>query len=156
MRVTALSERFGGGEITLVGDRGMLKSRELEMRPITVRLESRTRGHALVVMLATMLARHLATCWRDLDLTVEEGLAALTELCATDVWVRGNLAFTTVPRPRPSTQALLSAAGTELPATVPKRTGAPPATRRKLPAQRPKRTARKPSVDTNASATAEP
>jgi transposase len=32
------------------------KTALLEMRPITVRLESRTRGHALVVMLGRMSA----------------------------------------------------------------------------------------------------
>ena len=38
----------------------------LEMRPIHVRLESRTRGHAFVVMLA--ITQALAKYWRHLDL----------------------------------------------------------------------------------------
>jgi len=59
------------------------KTTLLEARPIYVHLESRTRGHLLVVMLAYLLARELARCWRDLDLTVEEGLDELKSLCTT-------------------------------------------------------------------------
>ena len=129
-----------------------------EMRPVYVRLESRTRGHALVVMLAYMLARSLGDCWRALDLTVEEGLEELKELCTTRVWVRGRLAFTAVPQPRDSTQALLAAAGIDLSAMLPRagRLGAAANTRRKLPSQRRERRSRKATVDTNGSSTAEP
>jgi hypothetical protein len=134
------------------------KTTLLEMRPIYVRLESRTHGHALVVMLAYMVARCLADCWRALDVTVEEALQELKELSTTHVWVRGQPAFTTVPQPRASTQALLSAAGIDLPAMLPaaRRPGPGPDTRRKLPPQRRKRRTRKPAVDTNGSATAKP
>jgi len=134
------------------------KTALLEMRPIYVRLESRTRGHALVVMLACMLARRLADCWRGLDVTVEEGLEELKELCSTQVWVRGQPAFTTLPQPRSSTQALLSAAGIDLPALLPalERTAPGPDTRRKLPAQRRTRRKRKAPVDTNGRSTAKP
>ncbi len=75
------------------------KTALLEMRPVYVRLESRTRGHALVVMPAYLLARRLADCWRGLDVTVEEGLSELKELCMTQVWVRGKPAFSTLPVP---------------------------------------------------------
>lgn len=135
------------------------KTALLEMRPIYVRLESRTRGHALVVMLAYMLARRLAECWRGLDVTVEEGLEELKELCSTQVWVRGQPAFTTLPRPRSSTQALLTAAGIDLPALLPpslERTAPGPNTRKKLPAQRRTRRRRKAPVDTNVRPTAGP
>ena len=134
------------------------KTALLEMRPVYVRLESRTRGHALVVMLAYMLARSLGDCWRALDLTVEEGLEELKELCTTQVWVRGRLAFTAVPQPRDSTQALLAAAGIDLSAMLPRagRLGAAANTRRKLPSQRRERRSRKATVDTNGSSTAEP
>ena len=134
------------------------KTALLEMRPLSVRLESRRRGHALVVMLATMQARSLGDCWRALDATVEEGLQELKELCTAQVWVRGRLAFTAVPQPRESTQALLSAAGIDLPAMLPaaRRAGPGANTRRKLPSQRRTRPSRKAAVDTNGSATAKP
>ena len=50
------------------------KTVHLEMRPIYVRRESRTRGHAFVVMLAYTLIKELAIRWQPLDLTVKEGI----------------------------------------------------------------------------------
>src|ERR1700751_3847513 len=57
------------------------KTVELEMRPIYVQLENSTRGHALVVMLASRLVHELARRWQTLDLTVQEGLKKLSTLC---------------------------------------------------------------------------
>ncbi|MEW5980722.1 MAG: IS1634 family transposase, partial [Acidobacteriota bacterium] len=62
----------------------------LEARPFFVRLEKRTRGHLLVVMLAYLLVQELASCWHDLELTVEEGLGELKSLCTTRVTVKGQ------------------------------------------------------------------
>lgn len=53
------------------------KTVQLEMRPIYVRLASRTRGHALVVMLAYRIIKELAQYWHALDVTVAEGLKEL-------------------------------------------------------------------------------
>ena len=61
------------------------KTGHLELRPIHVRLERRTRGHAFVVMLAYRLVMELARRWRSLDVTVEEGLHSLATLCAVEV-----------------------------------------------------------------------
>lgn len=107
-------------------------------------------------MLAYRLARSLADCWRGLDLTVEEGLDELNELCVTDLHVRGELAFSAMPLPRASPQALLAAAGVVLPAALPGRTGNGADTRRKLQTRRRPRRNRKATVDTNGSATAAP
>ena len=57
------------------------KTVHLEVRPIFLRLEARTRAHAFVVMLAYQIIRYLASCWHAFDVTVEEGLHALTTLC---------------------------------------------------------------------------
>ena len=46
------------------------KTVELELRPINVRLESRTRGHVFVVMLAYKIVQELAKRWQAIDLTV--------------------------------------------------------------------------------------
>ncbi len=61
------------------------KTVHLEVRPIFLRLEERTRAHALVVMLAYQIIRYLASCWSAFDVTVEEGLQALTTLCLIEV-----------------------------------------------------------------------
>jgi len=82
----------------------------------------------------------------------------LKELGTTHVWVRGQLAFTTVPQPRASTQALLSAAGIDLLAMLPaaRRAAPGPNTRRKLPSRRRTRRPPKTAVDTKGSATTNP
>jgi hypothetical protein len=111
------------------------KTTLLEARPIHVCLESRTRGHLLVVMLAYLLVQELATCWRDLDLTVEEGLAELKSLCTTQVTVKGRSVLHNIPKPRPSVQRLLDAAGVTLPHSLVDR-GVQVSTRKKLTQQR--------------------
>src|SRR5215470_9503758 len=57
------------------------KTVPLEVRPIFLRLAERTRAHAFVVRLAYQIIQYLALCWSPLDVTVEEGLHALTTLC---------------------------------------------------------------------------
>src|SRR5262249_14609099 len=52
------------------------KTAHLEVRPIFLRLEARTRAHAFVVMLAYQIIQYLTACWSALDCTVEEGLQA--------------------------------------------------------------------------------
>jgi transposase len=46
------------------------KTAHLEVRPIFLRREERTRAHALVVMLAYQIIRYLASCWSAFDVTV--------------------------------------------------------------------------------------
>lgn len=95
-----------------------MKTTHLEMRPIYLRSADRTRAHALVVMLSYLLRRHLAECWRELDVTVEEGLAELSSLCAVTVEFRGRR-IQQIPRPRVSVASLLAAAGVTLPQLFP-------------------------------------
>jgi transposase len=111
------------------------KTTFLEARPIHVCLESRTRGHLLVVMLAYLLVQELARCWRDLDLTVEEGLDELKSLCTTQVVVQGRSVLHNIPRPRASIQRLLDATGVTLPKSIADR-GVRVSTRKKLTEQR--------------------
>ena len=54
-----------------------LKTGLLELRPIFLRKEGRTRGHALVCLLALKLARELDRRMAPLGLTVEDGLERL-------------------------------------------------------------------------------
>jgi transposase len=111
------------------------KTTLLEARPIYVCLESRTRGHLLVVMLAYLLVQELAQCWRDLDLTVEEGLDELKSLCTTQVVIKGRAVLHNIPQPRTSIQCLLNAAHVTLPNSIADR-GVCVSTRKKLAAER--------------------
>jgi hypothetical protein len=95
------------------------KTLELELRPVHVRLASRTRGHVFVVMLAYRIARELARCWSDLDIRVQEGLDELSQLCSTDIIEGARVLCHTVPEPRERMQVLLQAAGVQLPTALP-------------------------------------
>jgi transposase len=91
------------------------KTVELEMRPIHVRLESSTRGHALVVMLAHRLIQELQQCWAGENLTVEEGIKQLSSLCVTEVIVNGTVKDQLVPEPRTQVKKLIELAKVQMP-----------------------------------------
>jgi transposase len=111
------------------------KTVELEMRPINVRLESRTRGHAFVVMMAYWIVKELSSLWVGLDVTVEEGLKELDALCSTEVSISDGGSFHRIPQPRELSQQLLDAANVRLPAALPSK-GIIVATKKKLPSRR--------------------
>jgi hypothetical protein len=111
------------------------KTVHLEARPVYVRRASRTRGHALVVMLAYTLVAELARCWQHLDVTVPEGIAALTTLCTSEVSLAGRASFQSIPEPSAAVAQLLSAAAVRLPLALPTR-GGRVTTKRKLPSRR--------------------
>ena len=94
------------------------KTAHLQMRPIYVRRESRTRGHALVVMLAYRLIQELAARWCQLDLTVQEGIDQLASLCLIEVCVNGKVPFSKIPQPSADVQTLLNKARVTLPCAL--------------------------------------
>jgi hypothetical protein len=109
----------------------------LEMRPINVRLESRTRGHALVVMLAYRIVQELADCWRSRDTTVQEAIDGLSSLCATTLRLDGEVHCQTVPKPRRDLAELIELAGVRMPEAIPARK-VHVSTRKKLTSRRKK------------------
>lgn len=111
------------------------KTGQLEMRPVYVRRESSTRGHALVVMLAYKIVRHLQRVWVDLDLTVEEGLRELSALCSVEVVVKGQASCHRIPTPRALSAQLLKSLDIQLPEAFP-RLNVRVVTRKKLQTQR--------------------
>ncbi len=107
----------------------------LEMRPINVRLESRTRGHAFVVMMAYWIVKELSALWANLDVTVEEGLKELDTLCSTEVSIANGGCFHRIPEPRELSRQLLEAANVILPTALPSK-GIVVATNKKLTSRR--------------------
>ncbi len=107
------------------------KTVELEMRPVYVRLAVRTRGHAFVVMLGYRIMQELSRRWRNIDLTVSEGIEELSSLCATEIHVKGKSGCNKIPKPRQSVQKLFDAAEVTVPEVLPC-TGIRVATRKKL------------------------
>ena len=111
------------------------KTSHLEMRPVFVRKESRTRGHALVVMLAYRIEMELRRCWTSLNTTVAEGIAELSSLCMLEVTILGSPTINQIPAPRHSVQNLLNAADIEIPHALPY-TGTKVYTKKKLADER--------------------
>ena len=91
------------------------KTAHLEVRPIFLRLEARTRAHAFVVMLAYQIIQYLAACWSPFDLTVEEGLQALATLCLIEVAPPNAPSYHCIPTPRDAIAPLLHSADIKLP-----------------------------------------
>jgi hypothetical protein len=91
------------------------KTVHLEVRPIFLRLEARTRAHAFVVMLAYQIIRYLASCWSAFDVTVAEGLHALTTLCLVEVAPKNAPSYHCIPTPRDAIARLLHSADITLP-----------------------------------------
>ena len=91
----------------------------LEIRPHYVRKTTRTEGHVFVVMLAYKIIRHLAQCWKDIEVTIEEGVAELDSICLNTIETRGKASFKVIPRPRLLGRRLLEALDVQLPDIVP-------------------------------------
>jgi hypothetical protein len=94
------------------------KTVSLELRPLHVRLSSSTRGHVFVVMLAYMIIQELNRLWKDLDVTVEEGLTHLSTLTEMQIIFPDGLSLSRIPEPTSQNGVLLKAAGIHLPACL--------------------------------------
>jgi transposase len=94
------------------------KTGYLEVRPIFVRKETRTRGHLLITMLSYKLEQFLRKCWKDIDLTVEEGIKQLTNLSSVIIKVRSE-ELHRVPKPDKLSEQLLNAVQVKLPGALP-------------------------------------
>jgi Transposase DDE domain len=111
------------------------KTAHLEVRPIFLRREARTRAHALVVMLAYQIIRYLASCWSAFDVTVAEGLHALTTLCLVEVSPQNAASYHCIPTPRDAIAQLLHSADIKLPKAF-SLSGTRVSTKKKLPSER--------------------
>jgi Transposase DDE domain len=111
------------------------KTAHLEVRPIFLRLEARTRAHAFVVMLAYQIIQYLGACWSPFDLTVEEGLHALATLCLVEVVPQHAPSYHCIPTPRDAIASLLHSADIKLPKAF-SLSGTRVSTKKKLPSER--------------------
>jgi Transposase DDE domain len=111
------------------------KTAHLEVRPIFLRLEARTRAHAFVVMLAYQIIQYLTACWSALDCSVEEGLQALATLCLINVSPQNAPSYHCLPTPRDAIAHLLHHADIKLPKAF-ALSGTRVSTKKKLPSER--------------------
>lgn len=101
-----------------------MKTGLLEVRPVFVRKESRTRGHVLACMLALKLSREIERRLRavfgttDSDphaITLPDALAALSRLCLLHYPIDAETTVTRLPRPDVRQKEILTALGVALP-----------------------------------------
>jgi hypothetical protein len=87
----------------------------LAVRPIFLRRAARPRAPAWVVLLAYQIMRSLASCWSAFDVTVAEGLHALTTLCLVEVAPKHASSSHCLPTPRDASARLLHSTDSTLP-----------------------------------------
>ncbi len=110
------------------------KSGHLEVRPVFVRKDLRTRGHVLVVMLAYLMEKEIYKYWREIEITIAEGLDELASLRAVEMQIE-NVVCQKIPEPTGLSEKLLDAANIKLPSVLPDRK-LHVATRKKLVSER--------------------
>jgi transposase len=102
-----------------------LKTGLLEVRPVWVRKESRTRGHVFSCLLALKVSREMerrlratfgTTETRADAITLPDALLALTRLCLLHYPVDEKTTLTKLPQPDARQQEILQALGVTLPA----------------------------------------
>jgi hypothetical protein len=91
------------------------KTAHLAVRPSFLRREARPRAQALAVMLAYQSMRYRASCWSACDVTVAEGLHALTTLGLVEVAPQHAASYHGHPPPRDAIARLLHSAAITLP-----------------------------------------
>ena len=101
-----------------------LKTGLLEVRPVFVRKESRTRGHVLSCMLALKMSRELerrlvaafgTTDSNPYAITLTDALASLGRLCLLHYPIDAKTTVTRLPRPDTRQKEILTALGVSLP-----------------------------------------
>lgn len=95
-----------------------MKTTCLEVRPIFVRKESRTRGHVFVTMLSYMVVQQ---CWkriRSLGITLDHAWQTLNHLQTTRLSLNDTL-VNRVPTPSDRCQQILQALGVSFPKSLP-------------------------------------
>jgi transposase len=102
-----------------------LKTGLLEVRPVWVRKQSRTRGHVFCCLLALKVSREMerrlraafgTTETRTDAITLPDALLALTRLCLLYYKVDEKTTVTKLPQPDARQQEILKALGVSLPA----------------------------------------
>jgi transposase len=104
-----------------------MKTGLLEVRPLFVRKESRTRGHVFCCMLALKLSREMERRLREQfgttdsnphAITLRDALAALGSLCLMHYKVEEKTTVTKLPQPSANQSKILMALGVPLPARM--------------------------------------
>jgi len=90
----------------------------LEIRPIYLRTAERTVAHVIICMLAYKIELYLRECWKDLDLTVDEGISALSTI-GTNVTQIGDSFIIRPLTPNAQCESLLNLINVKIPEYLP-------------------------------------
>ena len=90
---------------------------DLQVRPVFVRKESRTRGHVLVVMLALVLRREIERRLKNTEIEVGHAVERLNGWTILRESL-GPISFSRIPDPNQFQQAILSAVGVKQPTSL--------------------------------------
>jgi transposase len=102
-----------------------MKTGLLEVRPVFVRKESRTRGHVFACMLALKICREMesrlkaafdTTDSNKYAITLPDALAALSRLCLLNYAIDTKTTVTRLPKPDARQKEILAAIGVSMPA----------------------------------------
>jgi transposase len=111
---------------TVERDFRTMKTGLLEVRPVFVRKETRTRGHVFCTMLALKIVREVERCLQALfgttdtnprAITLPDALASLGRLCLLHYPLEGGRTVTRLPLANHLQQQILAALGVTLPST---------------------------------------
>lgn len=91
---------------------------ELDLRPVFLRRKERTCAHFFVAMLSYKGQLYFRKAWRDIDLTIEEGLKQLATITANKIEIN-NQTINRVPKPNKECQELLKTLGVRVPTILP-------------------------------------
>ena len=113
-----------------------MKSDTIELRPVHVRKKTRTRGHAFIVIIGYIIEKYLREKWKDINITVEEGISELSSINSMEIQV-GAVKYNQIPQARDIGSKLLNALSIKLPEAIP-HTNIQVTTRKKLELKRQK------------------
>jgi transposase len=95
-----------------------MKQSHLEIRPVFLRREDRTKAHVFITMLAFIIQKKLSEYWKNINITVSEGLTALSTL-TTSVVKFADVEINKFNQPNELCKKLLIAANVDLTKFVP-------------------------------------
>ena len=64
-----------------------MKSHTTELRPIHVRKKQQTKAHAFIVMIGYLIEKYLREKWKDINITVEEGISELSSINSMEIQI---------------------------------------------------------------------
>ena len=93
----------------------LLKTGCLEIRPVFVRLDKRTRGHIFATMLSYLLLREFWNRTKHLGMTLEHMIEVLDSVQTSILQLEGSQSVKVIPEVSEEVQIILSALGMTLP-----------------------------------------